>query len=1106
MPERGKVLRSDKTARGDTRRQQRPPHEPKTVVALRPVPPKAAKLAGIPPTLAAAKQQRADQAAPFNTVGAIDGLIGSAVFGWAYDRDYGRRRVKITMYVNETLAVETVANGLRREKVGIGNHDGFSGFVCPIPFEKFSPGAVVRIFADGTELTTVPLVLGPRQFDGIFEPLNGAVASGWLRERVREPTRAVLDMVIDGEVARTVIADRLREELKTHGVGDGCFGFAETLPPACFDGAEHVIEFRHRASEQLLGPGARRFRAHYAGVLERLDQHGGHGWVSCHEAPPGPIPLDIVVNGERVRVIANIPRADVRKVRGTEGYGFEFGHPGAVSRHHEINVEIFVAGTDNPAIPGPFSFTPLSRVIEQLETIAAELGQTEATAETSRAERPYSAVRDAIIPGIVAALRSHNRSTGTVELGLQLDLPPFRGPAPALADIVDVVIPVYSGYDETIACIESVLRAANAVRREIILVDDCGPDPQLRAALQNYARAGAVTLVVNSRNLGFPAAANAGMALHPDRDVILLNADTLVPRGWIDRLRETAYRSGNTGSVTPLSNRATICSYPEINKDNDLPADMGWEALDQLCAAANGATAPVELPTAIGFCTYLRRAMLREVGLLNTDRWSRGYGEENELCILAAGHGWKHVMAPNLFVVHHGAVSFGADDRKALLETNMGTLNRLYPDYIPRVMEFLRDDPAAAARRAVDWARLKRLSKRFMLFVSHANGGGTAVHVEDMAERLAAQDHHVLILEANADTRGTATLRNLALGTRSVYALPRETDALIADLRGCGIWHIHIHHIMGGAQWATLPALLGCPYDVTVHDYSFFCPRIDLIDERGQYCGEPPVDVCERCIALNEPHLDLQGAFRDRGDMAEWLRLHHSLLIGARRVFTPSRDTALRLERHIPGVKYEALWHPEAARRVVIRRPASSGAARVAVIGAIGPNKGYQLLVDCARDALTKGLPIQYRLFGYAADEVPLRRLDNVQLIGEYQRTELLRLIAQNPCDVALFLSIWPETYCYALTDAYEAGLYPMALGFGALEERIAASQVGTILPLASTPTQINTAILAEVARADRWPAAVQIGEDVSDVLADYYQLQIESSQAPRATRRRNRS
>ena len=293
-----------------------------------------------------------------------------------------------------------------------------------------------------------------------------------------------------------------------------------------------------------------------------------------------------------------------------------------------------------------------------------------------------------------------------------------------------------------------------------------------------------------------------------------------------------------------------------------------------------------------------------------------------------------------------------------------------------------------------------------------------------------------------------ATIRNLAIGTRSVYALPNDSDALIDDLRSCGVWHIHFHQIMGGARWAALPTQLGCSYDVTVHDYSFFCPRIDLIDEAGQYCGEPAVEVCERCVALNLPHADLRGAFRDRGgSMTAWLGLHRRLLSGARRVFTPSWDAASRMERHVSDIAYEARYHPEPKRRAGLRRPASTAVARVAVIGVIGTNKGSELLLACARDALKQGLPIQFRLFGYTADDAALRRLSNVHVTGEYRRAELPRLIAENPCDVALFLGIWPETYCYALTDAYELGLYPIALDFGAIGERIAASQVGTLLP-----------------------------------------------------------
>jgi GT2 family glycosyltransferase len=1050
---------------------------------------------------------RPEPAAPsnrFNIAGAIDGLIGGSIFGWAYDRDFGRRRVRITMYVDDRLAAEAMANGLRRELAGIGSHDGFSGFVCAIPPESFAAGAAIRVFADGIELTQTPLLLGPHHIDGIFEPLDGVMVSGWVRERTRETTRAELDMLVDGAIVRTIIADRLRDELKAHGVGDGQFGFAETLPTSCLDGGEHEILLRHRASGTMLAPGPRRFRARYGGFLERLDQYGGAGWVCCREAPDRPIGLDILIGGERIGVVADQARPDVQAASGIAAWGFEFHIPHTVSRHQEIVVDILIAGTENPAIRGPFRFTPVSRLIEQLEEFAAAFEDQEKPMAAG-ADRPSSAIRDTIVPSLVAALRSQGPRGGPVDVATRLDPSVFRAPPPPVADIVDVIIPVYSGYDETIACIESVIRSVNTTRREIVVVDDCGPDARLRAALRDFQRAGTITLIVNPANLGFPGAANAGMSLHPDRDVILLNADTLVPRGWIDRLRAAAYRAVNTGSVTPLSNRATICSYPEINKDNDLPGDIEWEGLDQICAGVNDARS-VELPTAVGFCSYLKRAMLREVGLLNAERWKRGYGEENELCILAAAHGWKHLLAADVFIVHHGAVSFGANDRRALLETNLGTLSRLYPDYVPRVMEFLREDPVAAVRRAIDWARLKRLSDRFMLFVSHRYGGGIAVHVEEMARRLAEKDCHVLILEANADHCGTATIRNLTLGTRSIYSLPREADVLVDDLRACGIWHIHFHQVMGSARWAALPAELDCAYDVTVHDYSFFCPRIDLIDDRRQYCGEPAVAVCERCISLNGPHQELAGAFRRQGSMAAWLDLHGRLLAGARRAFVPSRDTAARMERHLADIDYTVRPHPEQMQTVAVRRPASVGAARVAIVGAIGPHKGYDLLIACARDALKQGLPLQFHIFGYTVDDAPLRQLANVRLIGEYTRADLPRLVAKNPCDVALFLSIWPETYCYALSDAYAAGLYPLALRFGAFEERLEASHVGTLLPLASTPAQINAAILAAVAGSNDWPRTVSIGHDVTNLLAEYYGLPQKARSPRRQHAHRNTS
>jgi hypothetical protein len=68
-------------------------------------------------------------------------------------------------------------------------------------------------------------------------------------------------------------------------------------------------------------------------------------------------------------------------------------------------------------------------------------------------------------------------------------------------------------------------------------------------------------------------------------------------------------------------------------------------------------------------------------------------------------------------------------------------------------------------------------------------------------------------------------------------------------------------------------------------------------------------------------------------------------------------------------------------------------------------------------------------------------------------------------------------------------GLYPIALDFGALGERIAASKAGTLLAHQSTPADINAAILAEIARAGGWPQSFEIGAEPDYILAAYYEL-----------------
>ena len=109
----------------------------------------------------------------------------------------------------------------------------------------------------------------------------------------------------------------------------------------------------------------------------------------------------------------------------------------------------------------------------------------------------------------------------------------------------DVIIPVYRGREETLACIDSVLATIGDEAR-IIVVDDATDDAALAAALDELAAAGKITLLRNTQNQGFVASVNRALALHPTHDAVLLNSDTLVFADWLARLRAAAYSAASS--------------------------------------------------------------------------------------------------------------------------------------------------------------------------------------------------------------------------------------------------------------------------------------------------------------------------------------------------------------------------------------------------------------------------------------------------------------------------------------------------------------------------------------------------------------------------------
>ncbi len=627
--------------------------------------------------------------------------------------------------------------------------------------------------------------------------------------------------------------------------------------------------------------------------------------------------------------------------------------------------------------------------------------------------------------------------------------------------VAEIVVPVHGGTGRVLACLGSVLASLSSPSR-VIVIDDASPEPELVRALDGLARQKRIRLIRNRRNLGFAASANAGLAAASGRDAILLNSDTLVAPGWAEDLRAAAYSAPDIGTVTPLSNNATILSYPGRAGANAVPDMPETRRLAALARRVNGGSV-VDIPVGVGFCMYIRRDCLDAVGLLRADVFAQGYGEENDFCLRARHLGWRHVAAPGVFVAHVGGQSFGSAARH-LQARNEAVLERLHPGYERLIEAHAKADPLAPARRRLDLARWRSARSRggeAAILITHEGGGGVERQVAASVARHSAAGRRAIVLRPGRLPDGGRCVV-LSDGTEPGfpnlrYAMPAELPALLRLLARERPREVALHHMIGHHNSVLdLVAGLGVPYDVHVHDYAWLCARVALVGPEQRYCGEPDVVRCEACVA------DAGSLIDEDITVANLRQRSARLFAGARRVVVPSDDTAARMRRHFPATRATVAPHEDdAAIAVPVRPMAAAAQCRVCVVGAIGIHKGYQVVLDCARDAAERRLPLEFVVVGHTIDDRRLLATGRVFITGSFSPEEAVQLIKAQNATLAMLPSIFPETWCFSLAEAWRAGLRVAAFDIGAQAERIRRTGRGFLLPLGLVPGAINNALVA---------------------------------------------
>jgi GT2 family glycosyltransferase/2-polyprenyl-3-methyl-5-hydroxy-6-metoxy-1,4-benzoquinol methylase/glycosyltransferase involved in cell wall biosynthesis len=616
-------------------------------------------------------------------------------------------------------------------------------------------------------------------------------------------------------------------------------------------------------------------------------------------------------------------------------------------------------------------------------------------------------------------------------------------PIEPMVEVVDVIVPVYRGLEDTRLCVRSVLASQCATKWRLILLNDASPEPQLTQWLREMSQQDSrIVLLENGENLGFVGTVNRGMALSDSHDVLLLNSDTEVANDWLDRLRRCAYSDTRIATVTPFSNNATICSYPRFCEPNELPPGYDTARLDSLFAKANAGQV-VDVPTGVGFCMYIRRDCLNAVGLFDVKNFGKGYGEENDFCRRAAESGWRNLHALDTFVLHTGGVSFG-DSKSQREREAVEKLRRLHPSYDGIVHDFVAADPARSARFAVDLARVRSAALPCILAILHDREGGTLRHAAELAGHLRGRATFFTLTPAPGNAVWLRLLEPGA-GFRLEFSLPGQWQSLLDALRGLGIVHLHYHHVLGHREEVLrLGEQLGLPWDYTTHDFYSMCPQISLTDNTDRYCGEEGDGQCGRCLQRTPAPGGL--------DIASWRERHGRLLTDARHVLAPSLDAARRYARMWPAADVRLAPHTDLAERSHLPVPQVAplrpdAPLKIVVIGALSRIKGADLLEDLAVLAAKSAAPVEFHLIGYAYRELRKQPRAALTVHGPYQEGDLPGLLQWIKPDLVWFPALWPETYSYTLSACLEAGLPVAAPDIGSFPERLSGRQWSWVLP-----------------------------------------------------------
>ncbi|MDB9822387.1 glycosyltransferase family 2 protein [Deltaproteobacteria bacterium] len=237
-----------------------------------------------------------------------------------------------------------------------------------------------------------------------------------------------------------------------------------------------------------------------------------------------------------------------------------------------------------------------------------------------------------------------------------------------------IIILTHNGLkDNTIPCLNSIFMNSHDPGIEVIIVDNGSNDNTVGYLQELQEKHTNLRCVIKDKNEGYARGNNEGISAATGDYLILLNNDTIVTRGWLDKLLTPLKEDENIGLIGPVTNSVgneqRIYTLGET-VEQILAEGSAW------CDFSNGKNFETEL---LGFfCVAMPRSLINSIGLLD-ESFGIGFYEDDDFCIRVKKAGYKLVCREDVFIYHRGSATFqynSAKSNRTLMKSNKKRLEQ----------------------------------------------------------------------------------------------------------------------------------------------------------------------------------------------------------------------------------------------------------------------------------------------------------------------------------------------------------------------------------------------------------------------------------------------